>query len=116
MVFVWKGIRKNFIFYYSSAFTINPQPRRRSVRSFPLRLVLLSLLIYYFWNLLSRIPYSVSVFGFKIPRFSAAGLNCTSQADLKMKTELNDRSENSTATIACLYSKDSDLENKVNST
>ena len=38
------------------------------------------------------------------------------QADLKMKTELNDRSENLTATVACLYSKDSDLENKVNST
>ena len=27
-----KGIRKNIISYYSSAFTINPQPRRRSVR------------------------------------------------------------------------------------
>ena len=27
-VFVWKGIRKNMISYYSSAFTINPQPRR----------------------------------------------------------------------------------------
>ena len=26
-VFVWKGIRKNIISYYSSAFTINPQPR-----------------------------------------------------------------------------------------
>ena len=34
MVFIWKGIRKNIISYYSSAFTINPQPRRRSVRSF----------------------------------------------------------------------------------
>ena len=32
-VFVWKGIRKNIISYYSSAFTINPQPRRRSVCS-----------------------------------------------------------------------------------
>ena len=32
-VFVWKGIWKNIISYYSSAFTINPQPRRRSVRS-----------------------------------------------------------------------------------
>ena len=32
-VFVWKGIQKNIISYYSSAFTINPQPRRRSVRS-----------------------------------------------------------------------------------
>ena len=32
MVFVWKGIRKN-ISHYSSAFTINPQPRRRSVNS-----------------------------------------------------------------------------------
>ena len=31
-VFVWNGIRNNII-YYSSAFTINPQPRRRSVRS-----------------------------------------------------------------------------------
>ena len=31
-VFVWKGIRKNIISYYSSAFTINPQPRHRSVR------------------------------------------------------------------------------------
>ena len=28
-VFVWKSIRKNIISYYSSAFTINPQPRRR---------------------------------------------------------------------------------------
>ena len=26
---------KKIISYYSSAFTINPQPRRRSVRSFP---------------------------------------------------------------------------------
>ena len=32
-VFVWKGTRKNIISYYSSAFTINPKPRRRSVRS-----------------------------------------------------------------------------------
>ena len=32
-VFVWKGIRKNIISYYSSAFPINPQPQRRSVRS-----------------------------------------------------------------------------------
>ena len=32
-VFVWKGIRKNIISYYSSPFTINPQPQRRSVRS-----------------------------------------------------------------------------------
>ena len=32
-VFVWKGIWKNIISYYSSAFTINPQPRLRSVRS-----------------------------------------------------------------------------------
>ena len=32
-VFVWKGIWKNIISYYSSAFTINPQRRRRSVRS-----------------------------------------------------------------------------------
>ena len=32
-VFVWKGIWKNIISYYSSAFTINPQLRRRSVRS-----------------------------------------------------------------------------------
>ena len=31
--FVWKGIWKNIISYYSSAFTINPQPRRQSVRS-----------------------------------------------------------------------------------
>ena len=34
-VFVWKGtlrsIRKNTISYYFSAFTSNPQPRRRSV-------------------------------------------------------------------------------------
>ena len=29
--FVWKGIWKNIISYYSSAFTINPQPRRHSV-------------------------------------------------------------------------------------
>ena len=32
-VFVWKGIWKNIISYYSSVFTIHPQPRRRSVRS-----------------------------------------------------------------------------------
>ena len=32
--FVWKGIWKNIISYYSSAFTINPQPRRRSVLSY----------------------------------------------------------------------------------
>ena len=32
-VFVWKGIRKNIISYYSSAFTINLQPRCRSMRS-----------------------------------------------------------------------------------
>ena len=31
-VFVWKGIWKNIISYYSSTFTINPQPRHRSVR------------------------------------------------------------------------------------
>ena len=31
--FVWKGIWKNIISYYSSAFTINPQPRRQSVLS-----------------------------------------------------------------------------------
>ena len=31
--FVWKGIWKNIISYYSSAFTINPQPQRQSVRS-----------------------------------------------------------------------------------
>ena len=31
--FLWKGIWKNVIPYYSSAFTINPQPRRQSVRS-----------------------------------------------------------------------------------
>ena len=31
--FVWKGIWKNIISYYSPAFTINPQPRRLSVRS-----------------------------------------------------------------------------------
>jgi len=31
--FLWKGIWKNIISYYSSAFTINPQPRRQSVRS-----------------------------------------------------------------------------------
>ena len=31
-VFVRKGIRKNIISYYSSAFTTNPQPRHRSVR------------------------------------------------------------------------------------
>ena len=32
-VFVRKGIWKNIISYYSSAFTINSQPRRRGVRS-----------------------------------------------------------------------------------
>ena len=31
--FVWKGIWKNIISYYSPAFTINPQQRRLSVRS-----------------------------------------------------------------------------------
>ena len=30
-VFAWKGILKNIISYYSYAFTINPQPRRRGV-------------------------------------------------------------------------------------
>ena len=38
-VFVWKGIWKNIISYYSSAFTINPQPRRRSVRSYSVLLL-----------------------------------------------------------------------------
>ena len=38
--FVRKGIWKNIISYYSSAFTINPHPRRQSVRS---RSVLLGL-------------------------------------------------------------------------
>ena len=32
-VFLWKGIWKNIISYYTSAFLINPQPRRRSVLS-----------------------------------------------------------------------------------
>ena len=32
-VFAWKGIGKNIISYYSSTFTINPQPRRRRLRS-----------------------------------------------------------------------------------
>ena len=32
-VFAWKGIRENMISYYSSAFAIKVQPRRRSVRS-----------------------------------------------------------------------------------
>ena len=32
-VFVWKGIRKNIISFYSSIFTINSQPRHRSLRS-----------------------------------------------------------------------------------
>ena len=31
-LFAWKGFRKNIIVYYSSAFAIYPQPRRRSVR------------------------------------------------------------------------------------
>ena len=31
--FLWKGIQKNIISYYSSALSINPQLRRRSVRS-----------------------------------------------------------------------------------
>ena len=31
-VFVWKGIWKNIISYYSFAFTINPLPRHRGVR------------------------------------------------------------------------------------
>ena len=31
-VFVWKGIWKNIISYYSFAFTINPLPRHRCVR------------------------------------------------------------------------------------
>ena len=33
-VSVRKGIRKNIISHYSSAFTVNPQPRRPSVRSY----------------------------------------------------------------------------------
>ena len=41
-VFVWKGIWKNIISYYSSAFTINPQPRRRGVRSHSVFLELLA--------------------------------------------------------------------------
>ena len=41
-VFVWKGIWKNIISYYFSAFTINPQPRRRSVRTDSVLSVLLS--------------------------------------------------------------------------
>ena len=32
-LFVWKGIQKNIISYYFSAFIINPQPRRWSVCS-----------------------------------------------------------------------------------
>ena len=32
-VFLWKGIWKNIISYYTSAFLINPQPRRRSLLS-----------------------------------------------------------------------------------
>ena len=80
MVFVWPGIRKNIISYYSSAFTIKPQPRRGSVRSFPERLVLLSLLIYFFGTSFHgfRIPFPFPDSGFQIPPFSAAGLNCTS--------------------------------------
>ena len=39
-VFVWKGIWKNIISYCSSAFTINPQPRGRNVRSHSVLLVL----------------------------------------------------------------------------
>ena len=31
-VFVWRGIWKNIISYYSFAFTINPLPRHRGVR------------------------------------------------------------------------------------
>ena len=38
-VFVWKGIWKNIICYCSSAFTINPQPRARSVRSHSVLLI-----------------------------------------------------------------------------
>ena len=38
-VFVWKGIWKNIISYCSSAFIINPQPRRRSVRSYSVLLL-----------------------------------------------------------------------------
>ena len=41
-VFVWKGIWKNIISYYSSAFTINPQPRRRGVLSHSFFLELLA--------------------------------------------------------------------------
>ena len=38
-VFVWKGIWKNIISYCSSAFIKNPQPRRRSVRSYSVLLL-----------------------------------------------------------------------------
>ena len=51
-VSVWEGIWKSIISYYSSAFTINPQPRRRIVRShtgvlleLPVRRVLIHSLI-----------------------------------------------------------------------
>ena len=37
---VWKGIWKNIISYCSSAFTINPQPRGRNLRSHSVLLVL----------------------------------------------------------------------------
>ena len=105
-----EGCPKNIISYYSSAFTINPQ--RDAEVYVPIVSCFIVIVNIFFWNLLSRIPYSVSVSGFQIPRFSAAGLNCTCPS----RFEDENRSENSTATEACLYSKDSDLENKVNPT
>ena len=62
MVFVWKGIRKNIVSYYSSAFPINPQPRRRSVRSHSVLFVVI-VNLFFFKN------QSLETFfhGFRIP-------------------------------------------------
>ena len=76
MVFVWMGIRKNIISYYSPhSQLIHNHDAEVYVTIASCFIVIANIL---FWNLLSRIPYSVYVSGFQIPHFSAAGLNCTS--------------------------------------
>ena len=49
-----KGDRKNIISYYSSAFTINPEPRHRSVRSHSVLLCMCTHVhaeTYYYWDI-----------------------------------------------------------------
>ena len=49
-----KGDRKNIISYYSSAFTINPEPRHRSVRSHSILLCMCTHVhaeTYYYWDI-----------------------------------------------------------------